>query len=152
MDDSLLNYWTQQLNALASRGTVLVGGLGLGILANLLAASPQVSKIVVAEISQEVIKLVKPYVHPDVDIVRGDFLQLSKSAFWDTVVYDITSNWDSPAKEQLFRDEVMPWMEECLAVSPTMKIVVSGFGENNVGISDAPVTACGEIWTGDDAP
>jgi hypothetical protein len=54
---------------------VLVGGLGLGILSNILAGKDDISEVVTVESSPEVIDLVKPYLRPKVKVVQGDFLE-----------------------------------------------------------------------------
>ena len=61
----------EALVKMAPRGNVLVGGLGLGIAATLLANMPQVDRVDVVEINPDVIKLCDPH-HPKVRVIDDD--------------------------------------------------------------------------------
>ena len=56
----------------SARGNVLVTGLGLGMVANAIAAKPEVDSITVVELNADVIGLVEPTLHPKVSVVHGD--------------------------------------------------------------------------------
>ena len=59
--------------ARSASGHVLIGGLGLGILAWLCASKPVVQSVTVVEIQQGVIDIVSPVVsNPKIAVVRGD--------------------------------------------------------------------------------
>jgi hypothetical protein len=68
-------------------GTVLIGGLGLGYAAQLVASQPQVDKIIVVEKSQDVVNLVWKHLkfpnHVKVTIVVADLFEYLKRPFLD---------------------------------------------------------------------
>jgi hypothetical protein len=79
-----------------TEGDILVGGLGLGYAATILAARPDVNRVTVVEISPEVIALVQPYLKdPDgkIEVVQADLLDyLDRDALdtmYDWCFYDI---------------------------------------------------------------
>jgi predicted membrane-bound spermidine synthase len=78
-------------------GSVLLSGLGLGIMADMLSIKPNVTNITVIEISQEIIDTVE--VKSDkVKVVCGDiykFIQSTKDSF-DCAYFDI---WQDMSKE-----------------------------------------------------
>jgi hypothetical protein len=90
-------------------GSVLVGGLGIGYAATVLAANPDVDEVVVVEISPEVVELVGPHVRDPngkVEIVTQDlfeFLRENDREF-DWAFFDI---WQSDG-EGTFFDVVCP--------------------------------------------
>lgn len=94
-------------------GSVLVGGLGVGYAANILAAAKHVNRVVVVELSSEVVKLVGPHVKdPDgkVEIVNADLFDFLKQnnegeqESFDWGFYDI---WQSDG-EGTFHKTVVP--------------------------------------------
>ena len=95
MSDSPREYYSMwELVARARPKRVLVGGLGLGILANLLSKRSDIDEIVVVEKSKCVIDMVKPHVHPKVKIINDDFFRAAsefsrKGKEYDTVILDI---------------------------------------------------------------
>jgi len=92
-------------------GRVLVGGLGLGIVARWLANRPKITEVVVVEISKDVVNLVGPSVqHPKITVVNADIFD-----YLDTVVrpfrwayYDI---WQDDG-EWTFFETVCPLLKE----------------------------------------
>lgn len=100
------------------KGRILVGGLGLGLAATLLAKKKQVKKVDVVEISQEVISLVGPYTHSRwnpkgrnrgrvIQIINRDlftYLNEYKDQVYDYVFFDI---WQSDS-ESTFHHMVAP--------------------------------------------
>jgi len=95
MTDSPREYYAMwELVARTKPRRVLVGGLGLGILANLLSKRSDIDEVVVVEKSKCVIDLVKPYLHPKVKMIHGDFFKTAselsnKGEEYDTVILDI---------------------------------------------------------------
>lgn len=93
--DTPREYYSMWELAARARGPrVLIGGLGLGMLANILALRRDVKAITVVELSPEVIEMVGPYVPSWVEVVEGDFFDavrgFAKSGKrYDTVVVDI---------------------------------------------------------------
>jgi hypothetical protein len=113
MSDAPMEYYSMWELVARTRGPkVLLGGLGLGILANLLASRPDIEEITVIEISPEIIQMVKPYLHPKVRVVRGDFLNPPSeicNEHFDTVICDI---YTKEGQEELFED-AKAIMEDC---------------------------------------
>lgn len=58
-----------------ARGHCLVNGLGLGMVANAMAARESVERVTVIEISPEVIELVSPSLHSKVSVICADALE-----------------------------------------------------------------------------
>jgi len=91
MVDDPLHYEGMKLLAINSKGNVLVGGLGLGLVIHELAKNPDVKRIDVAEINPDVIELIKPLI-PDKkvrimnkNVFSEDFLKED----YDTVILDL---------------------------------------------------------------
>lgn len=63
----------------AAKGSVLVGGLGLGLYATMVANKPGVSEVTVVEIDKDVIKLTKPK-HPKISVVHDDITHYIKTS------------------------------------------------------------------------
>jgi len=106
-------YWMWALSSRANGGKVLVGGLGLGILTNILALRRDVEAITVVEIVPEIIKMVKPYLssYVPIEVVEGDFFKevpklSEESRQFDVVIVDL---WNGVQKrdEEVFRDAQM---------------------------------------------
>lgn len=88
-------------------GNVLIGGLGLGILANMVSKRSKVRKIVVVENSPHVIKLVGPHMPRNVEIVEADvhdFVKVLKKGEFGTALLD---TWQSTG-EWTWQTEVVP--------------------------------------------
>lgn len=79
-------------------GDILVGGLGLGIVARQLLDKPKVGHVTVVEISPDVISLVHPYLKPKyggyLDVIQADIFDWKppNGYKWDYAWYDI---WDT---------------------------------------------------------
>jgi hypothetical protein len=107
MSDSPIEYYSMwELVARCVGGRVLVGGLGLGILTNLLALRRDVSSLTVVEIAPEVIEMVQPYLsqYIPIKIIGRDFLdswKLEEKDF-DSVIIDIFIG--TPEERKLFQD------------------------------------------------
>lgn len=97
MTDSPREHYSMwELNARTEGKDVVVGGLGLGDLANLLANRKDIENITVVEKSKDVINLTKDYVNPRVRIEEKDFFEkieeLSKTnSCPSTIIMDIYS-------------------------------------------------------------
>lgn len=84
-------------------GRVLVGGLGLGYAATILAQRLRVKEVVVVEISQEVIDLVADHMPPKIKIVQADlfeYLKTPTAGTFDWAFYDI---WQSDGESTFFQ-------------------------------------------------
>ncbi|MCD6255759.1 MAG: hypothetical protein J7J44_05750 [Deltaproteobacteria bacterium] len=100
MSDSPFEYYSMwEFVARTKPSRVLIGGLGLGILANLLALRSDIESIKVIEISKEVIEMISPYLNPKVHVIQGDFLRVIRDLRmegeeFDTVIVDIFKSGD----------------------------------------------------------
>ena len=61
-----------------AKGKVLVGGLGLGVYASMIALKKEVTEVVVVEISKDVIKLCRPS-HPKIRVINDDIWKYLKN-------------------------------------------------------------------------
>jgi predicted membrane-bound spermidine synthase len=107
----------EALVKMAPRGNVLVGGLGLGIAATLLANMPQVDRVDVVEINPDVIKLCDPH-HPKVRVIDDDlkaFLGAQQKWLWDSAFFD---TWTATSEGA--------WWED---VFPLRRIIGQRFGK-----------------------
>ena len=75
---------------------VLVGGLGLGLILHHLTLRKDIEKIVVVELSKEIIEMISPYVPKDdrIEIIQGNFFEVipklvSERNIFNTVIVDI---------------------------------------------------------------
>ncbi len=90
MVDDVPHYYGMVNHAKYYSGTVLVAGLGLGLIVHTLAQNPDVSRIVVVERSQDVINLVGPLVpSKNLEIVHADWYQYNPDFQPDGVFYDL---------------------------------------------------------------
>ena len=91
MSDSPQEMFLQYENYKQATGRVLVGGLGLGMYANMIANKPGVTEVVVIEISKDVINLTEPS-HPKITVINADiwkYLKTTKDTKWDYIYIDI---------------------------------------------------------------
>jgi hypothetical protein len=98
----------QMHNELAryARGRVLVGGLGLGIVARMAALKANVSQVVIVERQPEVIELVAPYLNGKTTVVQDDIYKYVKRLpqQFDCALLD---TWQSTG-EWCWQTEVVP--------------------------------------------
>jgi len=94
-----------------ARGNVLIGGLGLGYIASMLARKKEVESITVVEIEKEIIEMVEPYIIKNfnprrINIVKADLFDYLKSgkAKFDYAYFDI---WYG-TNESTWLDYVVP--------------------------------------------
>ena len=75
----------------AAKGSVLIAGLGLGMVIKALLDKPEVTRIVVVELSQDVIDLVGPAYTKDsrVEIICEDIFKFKTSEHFDYAWFDI---------------------------------------------------------------
>jgi hypothetical protein len=114
-------------------GDVLIGGLGLGVVVNHLAARPEIDTITVIEVSQDVINLVEPYLRdPEgkVTVVQADLFEWLAQVegrecdVFDHAFFDI---WQTDGEDTFLK-----------TVVPLRKLAI----ENEVVMHDA----CIECW------
>jgi len=78
--------------AYRATGNVLIAGLGLGILAKMVAEKPAVISVTIIEIAQEIVDMVSPYLPEKVRCICADFREWWKEADlsgYDAVILDI---------------------------------------------------------------
>ena len=93
MSDSPQEMFLQYEAYKNARGRVLVGGLGLGLFATMIAEKKEVTEIVVVEINQDVIELCKPR-NKKIKVIHDDiwkFIKTTKEKF-DYAYIDIHSS------------------------------------------------------------
>ena len=81
-------------------GRVLVGGLGLGMAANMIAAMPDVSSVTVIEKEPDIIRLVDDNLHPKVNVIEADLFEHVKqltAGSYDSAYYDV---WYSTSRRE----------------------------------------------------
>lgn len=111
-------YQINQLIRKIKSGSVLVGGLGLGYVATVLAHQKAIKQIVIIEKSASVIKLVEPYLLSNkralknkVEVIHNDLFKylknLSSEPTFDWAFYDI---WQGDGEATLF-DIVIPLLK-----------------------------------------
>lgn len=101
MVDDPTHWWAMKLLAKRSKGRVLCGGLGLGLIVHALLRNKAVTKIDVAEINPDVIQLVKPLLpkSPILNIEETDVFSKT-SENYDTVILDLWM-WEDSTKEAM---------------------------------------------------
>jgi hypothetical protein len=81
-------------------GRVLVGGLGLGMAANMIAAMPDVSSVTVIEKEPDIIGLIDGTLDPKVTVIQADLfehIQQLTAGTYDSAYYDV---WYSTGRRQ----------------------------------------------------
>jgi len=101
MSDTWLERYTNVAALEASRGDVLILGLGIGLLPVACCRKEEVSSVTVVEIEPQVIALVEPHIsHPKLRVIQGDaFAPPFRGKVFDTVYVDIwrdicSDNWE----------------------------------------------------------
>jgi len=89
-------------------GSILINGLGLGMIAQTLALKDDVDRITVIEKSPDVIAMVQPYLHDKITVIEADAYTWSppKHEKYDYVWHDIWHNVDRlnlPEMQKLHR-------------------------------------------------
>ena len=94
MTDTPMEHGTNREVVRKAKGHVLIGGLGLGMSLQVIAAKPEVTHITVVELSPDVAKLVGPYLDPKVEVIVAYILtwKPAKGTRFDTLYFDIWPN------------------------------------------------------------
>lgn len=88
---------------------VLVAGLGMGLVAAMLADRPDIERVTVVEIASEVIEIIRPHLSSrKIEVVRADFRQWIKEANTDCYSFVILDIWGHISLEDI-RDMVGLW-------------------------------------------
>jgi len=95
MSDSNMEIVSNQRFARKARGHVFVAGLGLGLVVQMLMQNYNIESITVMEVNQDVIDVVKPTLHPDVVVLKGDVWEpsevLEAQRQFDSLYFDVWS-------------------------------------------------------------
>lgn len=102
----LIQMWREL--ASHARGRVLIGGLGLGVVARMASLMPKVTEIVVVENSPEVITLVgDSAANPKIEIVQADLHEYVKNLKWNQFNTALLDIWQGTG-EWVWQTEVVP--------------------------------------------
>ncbi len=140
MADDPFDYWAMQKFAATAKGKVLVGGLGLGLVAHELALNDKVTDVTVVERSHDVCTLVKGNITGGkVTIVESDFWDFieSDTTQWDVIIADIWVANNKMERQMLLKNEVVPAREKLHAKYPNAVLMFHGFEE----VSDVSLAA-----------
>ena len=116
-----------ELYAQAAEGNVLVGGLGLGLLANALDGNPHVTDIFISEVSSEIRSLVP--IPRRATLLETDFWEVATGwpgFTWHTIIADL---WDDRAAQRLdeLHEEVALAAAAVRQEHPHAKLILHGF-------------------------
>ncbi len=107
--DKPIEVFSQYIAFHKMHGHVLVGGLGLGMAAEMILRLPEVKSVTVVEINESLIKLIKPQIDPRIGIINADLFEYLKAGesylkmrakLFDSAYFDIwygtgESTWQS---------------------------------------------------------
>lgn len=114
MSDTPSEYYSMwQLSARTIGPKVLIGGLGLGLLAHLLQIRSDIDEIVVVEIDSDICSMVQKYMKkPKIQILQADFFEVVNDLpdHFDTVIADIWQAYDPDDTDS------MNMVEDCRSV------------------------------------
>lgn len=89
-----------------AHGKVLIAGLGLGMVLTTIVPKPEVERVVVVEISQDVINLVEPHIRnylgklsQKLEIVKSDIYEYVPTGKFNTIFFDIWGNYSGDTYE-----------------------------------------------------
>jgi hypothetical protein len=88
-------------------GNVIIGGLGLGVLANMVARNPKVKRVVVIERQPEVIQMIQPHLSSNVEVVRADIMDMASWIYSDKFDVALLDTWQGTG-EWVWQTEVVP--------------------------------------------
>ena len=121
MTDSPEESFQQYAAYKAAKVRVLVGGLGLGLYATMVAMKNEVTEVVVVELEEDVIELTNPH-NPNIKVIHGDFFKFIEETEeeFDYIYVDIHYS--------------MGVTEYCLTVKPIRKILGRRFPDIPVSL------------------
>jgi hypothetical protein len=139
MIDDPFNYMAVREYCKRLKGRVLTSGLGLGIAATALAENPEVTEIVVAERSAEVIDLVRRYVPEQIKVIQADFWDVAKDTRkrfwreprWDGILLDIWRSTGLQEHEEVRKRDAIPARARLAKLHPGVQTVLFGFAEQS---------------------
>ena len=134
MVDDPPHWWSMQNYAKNSSGRVLVGGLGLGLVAGELLKNVDINSVTIVDLNKDVIGLISPLlpeaIDVQLDIVNKDFYDFinDEGNDFDRIIVDL---WTSGSVEETMRikkDEVIPFAAYLKKLFPDASVVFHGFG------------------------
>lgn len=136
MVDDPPHYHAMNIYANMAYGTVLVAGLGLGMLVEALERNPLVRHIVVVEMNRDVINLIRPLIpHDKTYFLIDDFykfvdkLETGAMPCYDFVICDIWVAGGIKQVKHLLEKEVKPLNARLKKIMPRAKMIYHGFGK-----------------------
>lgn len=128
MTDEPINWIGMQKLAEHSHGNVLCGGLGLGLIVHALSKNKKVVKIRVAEINEDVIKLISPMLsrNPNLEIELVDIYEYPGVDEFDTIILDMWVGKGSPK----IAAEMMSAFIYFKAINPKADVFIWGHGSS----------------------
>jgi hypothetical protein len=111
MSDTPQEYFTHWNLVIRSKGpNILVVGLGLGLLVHLLSLRKDIKKIVIIDISPEIINMVSPYLPntPEITVIKGDFFDVIFNLYnsgidFNSIICDIWKGIDNASQEKYLK-------------------------------------------------
>ena len=131
MTDEPINWIGMQKLAEHSRGRVLCGGLGLGLIVHTLAKNKSITEIQVAEINRDVIALVYPLLpHEDKPIfVHSDNIyEFPNAERYDTIILDMWVGKGSPSVAA----QMLSALAHFKVLNPNNQVFIWGHGMHAV--------------------
>jgi len=103
--DTPIEIFSQYIEFRKCYGNVLVGGLGLGMAAQMLLNKNDVTSVTVIEKDSDIIELIRDQIDPDIKIIQADLFDYLKQPLkYDSAYYDI---WYGTG-ESTWHSEVVP--------------------------------------------
>lgn len=105
MSDTQMERWTNSEIVRKAKGSVLIAGLGLGLILVPILAKPEVNRVLVIEKCQDVIDLVTPALKAQkgghkLEVIQADIFDWKpeRGSRWDAIYFDI---WTAPSTDDL---------------------------------------------------
>lgn len=134
MVDDPPHWWAILRMAPKLRGRVLVGGMGLGLIAHALVSNPDVDEVVVVERNSDVITLVSPLLPGVETIVAGDlYHHMESDRNFDSAFVDLWVTNTERETREVYQNEVLPLAARIQALNGRIPVYALGFtGEEPV--------------------
>lgn len=130
VDDPMHWLGMQELASLAMPGSVLVAGLGLGLILHHLVKRDDIDKIVVIEIDPEVISFISPYIPKDsrINIINANFFTFcfDNKVHYNTAIIDLWVLSDKSSKAERERVEQNMIISSGLSKDFSDKVLIWG--------------------------
>jgi len=130
MTDDPINWVGMKKLAEHSKGRVLCGGLGLGLIVHALAKNDEVSEVKVAEINKDVIELVQPLLPTSktISVDLCDVYLLKNPESYDTIILDM---WVGKGNEKV-AIQMFSAFAYFKVMNSKNQVFIWGHGSNNI--------------------